>query len=281
VRSTFIAATAAAALIAAACSGSNNATAPPASPAAAPAPAAPAQETVTNNSIVTQISHPDEAMKSLASVAQPGDWKAYVNAGTAVSGSEKLKIAAALGMQAANGIAAEYAGDDASAEKLAASVKALADRLTLKSAALETLVAKTNTDLKEPDAARRSALVRADMAQLQDELKATFDRLGDGAAATMMVFGAWVEGVRMTASLLQAKYTPDASDALNRRNEAEYFLAAFSSAPAGADPLYAQLTPGLAKLRDAMAADKSHHLDKAAVTAIQAAATDLSGLLRK
>jgi hypothetical protein len=30
-----------------------------------------------------------------------------------------------------------------------------------------------------------------------------------------------------------------------------------------------------------VAADKSHHLDKAAVTAIQAAATDLSGLLRK
>ncbi len=280
-RSTFIAATAAAALIAAACSGSNNATAPPASPAPAAAPAAPAQETVTNNSIVTQISHPDEAMKSLASVAQPGDWKPFVNAGTAVSGSEKLKIAAAIGIQAANGIAAEYAGDDAAAEKLAASVKTLADRLTLKSAALETLVAKTNTDLKEPDAARRSALVRADMAQLQDELKATFDRLGDGAAATMMVFGAWVEGVRMTASLLQAKYSPDASDALNRRNEAEYFLASFSSAPAGADPLYAQLTPGLAKLRDAMAADKSHHLDKAAIGAIQAAAADLSGLLRK
>jgi hypothetical protein len=281
VRSTLIAATAAAALAVAGCSGSNNASAPPAASAPAPAPAAPAQETITNNSIVTQISHPDEAMKSLASTAQPADWKPYVDAGTAVTGSEKLKVAAAIGMQAANGIAAEYAGDDATAEKLATSVKELADRLSLKSAALETLVAKTNTDLKEPDAEKRSALVRGDLAELQDELKATFDRLGDGAAATMMVFGAWIEGVRMTSSLLQAKYTADASDALNRRNEAEYFLASFAAAPSGADPLYAQLTPGLGRLRDAMSADKSHHLDKAAVTAIQKAAAELSGLLRK
>ena len=276
---TLIALSVAAAFAAAGCSGGNTNT--PSTPPPAAAPAAPAAETVTNNTIVTQISHPDEAMKALGSSAQAADVKPFINASTAVAGSDKLKVAAAIGMQSANGIAAEFAGDNDTAEKLATSIKGLADRLSLKSSALETLVAKTNTDLKEPDAAKRSSLVRGDLAQLQEELKGTFDRLGDGGAATMMVFGGWVEGVRITAGLLQAKYSADASDVLNRRNEAEYFLATFAAAPKNADPIYAQLTAGVTKLRDAMTADKSHHIDKASVGAIQAAATDLAGLLRK
>ena len=267
----------AAAVMTAACSGGTTTTTSSPPPAATPPPA----ESVTNNSIVTQISNPDEAMKALGAAASPADVKAQVNASTAVASSDKLKVAAAIGMQAANGIAAEFAGDNESAEKLATSIKGLADRLSLKSAALETLVAKTNADLKEPDAAKRSAAVRGDLAQIQDELKATLDRLGDGSTATMMLFGAWVEGVRITSSLLNAKYTADASDVLNRRAEADYFLASFAAAPKKADPIYAELTAGVTKLRDAMTADKTHHVDKASVAAIQTAAGDLSGLLRK
>jgi hypothetical protein len=181
----------------------------------------------------------------------------------------------------ANGVVAQYAGDDASAQKLAQSVKSLADRISLRSAALESLVAKSAQDFKEPDATRRSALVRADMRQIQDELKATLDRLGDGAAATLMIFGAWIEGVRISSSMLQAKYEAGASDVLNRMNEAEHFLAHFAGMPAKADPLYAQITPALKRLRDAMTADKNHQISAASVKAIQAAATEIAGLLRK
>ncbi len=263
---------------AAGCSGGSSS--PPPAPAATPAPA-PAQQPVTNNTIVTQISNPDEAMKSLAALATPDAVKPHLDAGTAVTSTGKLNIVAAIGMQSANGIVAQYAGDDASAQKLAQSVKSLADRISLRSAALESLVAKSAQDFKEPDATRRSELVRADMRQIQDELKATLDRLGDGAAATMMIFGAWIEGVRISSAMLQAKYDAGASDVLNRKNEAEYFLAHFAGMPAKADPLNAQITPALRRLYGAMTADKNHQIGAASVKAIQAAATEIAGLLRK
>jgi hypothetical protein len=253
---------------------------PPAS-SAQPAAAAPAQEPVTNNSIVTQISHPDEAMKALASVAQPADWKKHLNTSTAVSSSDKLAVMAAIGMQAANGIVAEYVGDDENAQKLATSIKGLADRQSLQSAALEQLVSKTSQDFREPDASKRSTLIRSDITDIQNELTATLNRLGDGAAATMIVFGAWVEGVRMASGVLQDHYDAAASDALNRRNEAEYFLASFSAMPSNAGGIYAQVIPPLKQIRDAMAPNQSHQLDAASIKTIQAAASTLAGLLRK
>jgi hypothetical protein len=263
------------------CSGNSSTPSNAPAPAAAPAAPAPQQEVITNNSIVSQISHPDEAMKALGSVAKATDWKGVVDASTAVSGSDKLKVSAAIGMQAANGVAAEYAGDDADAQKLATSVKGLADRLSLKSSALESLVSKTTSDFKEPDADKRSALVRTDLAQMQDELKATLDQLGQGADATMMVFGAWVEGVRMTSSVLKNSYNAAASGVLNRRSEADYFLAAFVAMPKNANPLYAQIVPTLTRLRDAMVASPSHQISAQAVGTIQSAASELAGLLRK
>jgi hypothetical protein len=262
------------------CSGNSSTPSNAPAPAAAPAPA-PQQEVITNNSIVSQISHPDEAMKALGSVAKAADWKGVVDASTAVSASDKLKVSAAIGMQAANGVAAEYAGDDADAQKLATSVKGLADRLSLKSSALESLVAKTTSDFKEPDAEKRSTLVRTDLAQMQDELKATLDQLGEGADATMMVFGAWVEGVRMTSTVLKNRYDAASSGVLNRRNEADYFLAAFVAMPKNANPLYAQIVPTLTRLRDAMVANPSHQVSAQAVGTIQSAASELAGLLRK
>jgi hypothetical protein len=262
------------------CSGNSSTPSNAPAPAAAPAPA-PQQEVITNNSIVSQISHPDEAMKALGSLAKAADWKGVVDASTAVSSSEKPKVAAAIGMQAANGVAAEYAGDDANAQKLATSVKGLADRLSLKSSALESLVSKTTSDFKEPDAAKRSALVRTDLAQMQDELKATLDQLGEGADATMMVFGAWVEGVRMTSSVLKNSYDAAASGVLNRRSEADYFLAAFVAMPKNANPLYGQIVPTLTRLRDAMVASPSHQISAQAVGTIQSAASELAGILRK
>ena len=254
---------------------------PPPAPAAAPAPApaAPAPQ-VSTNTIVTQISQPDEALKALAGV-KPADWKQYVDTGTAVSGSDKSKVALAIGMQAANAVVAAYAGDDASAEKLATSIKGLTERLSLKSAQLETLISKTATDLKEPDAAKRTATVRNDLADVQDEIKATLDRLGDGAAATLMVFGAWIEGVRISSAQLKAKYDATGSDVLNRRNEADFFLSSFAAAPADADPVYGQVVPILKRIRDAMTANQSHQISAASVGAINAAAAEISALLRK
>lgn len=259
------------------CSGSST---PPPAPAATPAPA-PAAEALSNNTISTPISNPDEAMNALATLAQPADWKKHVDASTAVAASDKLKVAAAIGMQSANGMAAQYAGDDATAEKLATSIKGLADRLSLKSSGIEALVAKTAADFKEPDAAKRSALVRGDILRMQDELKGAFDRLGDGAAATLMVFGGWVEGVRMTSALLQAKYDATNSDVLNRRAEADYFLAQFAGMPSDSDPIYAQLTPALTRLRDAMTANASRQIPQPAVATIHSAAAELAGVLRK
>lgn len=254
---------------------------PPAASSQPAAASAPAQEPVTNNSIVTQISHPDEAMKALASVAQPADWKKHLNTGTAVSSSDKLAVMAAIGMQAANGIVAEYVGDDATAQKLATSIKGLADRQSLQSAALEQLVSKTSQDFKEPDADKRSRLIRMDITDIQNELTATLNRMGDGAASTMIVFGAWVEGVRMASGVLQDHYDAAASDALNRRNEADYFLASFSAMPSNAGGIYAQLVPPLKQIRDAMTPNQSHQLDAASIKTIQAAASTLAGLLRK
>lgn len=255
------------------CSGSSSSTPPPPPPPQA-------KEAVTNDSVVMQISHPDEAMKTLAGVAQPDDWKKFLNVGTAVSSTDKIKVAAAIGAQSANGVAAEYVGDNANAEKLATSIKGLADRLSLKSAAIESLVAKASADFKEPDADKRSKLVRVDIAQIQQELKATLDQLGDGSASTMMVFGAWIEGVRMASGVLQTRYDATASDVLNRKNEADYFLSTFAAVPAGGNPLYAQLKPALTKLRDAMTAGKSHDIGKASVDVIQASATEIANLLR-
>lgn len=251
---------------------------PPPAPAATTAPQ---EAPVTNNTIVTQLSRPDEAVAALASVQAPAEWKKYVSAETAVASTDKLKVVAAIGMQSANGVVSEYAGDEATAQALGESVKGLAKRLSLSSAELDRLVGKAAVDWKEPDAAKRSKLVRDDIVEIQDELKATLDRLGDGAASTMMLFGAWVEGVRMASTLLNGKYDATASSVLNRRHEAEYFLASFASAPSKADPLYAQLTPGLARLKDAMTVNASRQLDQKAIATIQTAATELAGLLRK
>ena len=257
--------------------------APPPGPAAGTAPAPPSASSppqISANTIVTQISQPDEALKALSGV-KPEDWKQYLDTGTAVSSSEKPKVALAIGMQSANAMVAAYAGDDAGAEKLATSVKGLADRLSLKSAQLETLVAKTATDLKEPDAAKRSAIVRSDIAAIQDEVKATLDRLGDGATSTLMLFGAWIEGVRISSAHLKAKYDAVASDVLNRKSEADFFLSSFAAAPSDAGPIYGQIVPILKRLRDAMVADPSHQISASSANAINAAASELSALLRK
>ena len=260
-----------------ACSGSE---APP--PASTPAPAAPAPPSTAPpvNTSVTQISDPDEAVKALSGVA-PADWKAYVDAGTSVSSSDRGKVAAAIGMQSANAAVAAYAGDDATAEKLATSIKGLTERLSVKSAELEKLVAKTAADIKEPDAAKRSAAVRADLIEMQDEVKATLDKLGDGGIANLMLFGAWIEGVRITSAALKAKYDATASDVLNRKSEADYFLSSFAAAPSSADPLYGQVTPILTRVRNGMTANASRQVSAGSVGEINAAATELSALLRK
>jgi hypothetical protein len=253
----------------------------PPSTSSTPAPAAPAPSPMAPpvNTIVTQISDPDEALKALTNV-KPEEWKTYIDAGTSVSGNDRPKVAVAIGMQSANAVVAAYAGDDPTADKLATSIKGLTERLSVKSAELEKLVAKTATDLKEPDAAKRSAAVRADLVQMQDEVKATLDKLGDGAVANLMLFGAWIEGVRITSAAVKAKYDATASDVLNRRSEADYFLSSFAAAPGG-DPLYGQITPALRRVREGMAANASHQISAASVGEINAAATELSALLRK
>jgi phosphoglycolate phosphatase-like HAD superfamily hydrolase len=188
------------------------------------------QQTPTGGNIFIQrLSNPDEALNALLKDTDSATWRKYLDASTEIKTTDRKKICYHIGVKSANALLSVFLDDYDTAEKISASIKDAANKLNIKSDAIETIAKQLVQDLAEKDEKVKQTKVKQTLNTLKDEVIKALNDIGNKSEAVMIEFGAWIEAIRQTSSIILENYSPQTASALLRKGEAEYFKANFGS----------------------------------------------------
>ena len=182
------------------------------------------------NIFIFRLSNPDEALNSLIQETNPEDWAAYQNTSADIPASaDREVICYHIGVKSANALLSVFLEDYETAEGIAQSIKKAADQLNIRSDEIETIAKQLVEDLEEKDEQAKAVKVKQTLNMLKDEVISVLNDIGNEAEAVMIEYGAWIDALRQTSSIIADGYSEKAASALLRSGEAEYFKRNFAS----------------------------------------------------
>ena len=226
---------------------------------------------------ILRLSNPDEALNALLLETDPAQWNKYQDKSTEITTSDRQVICYHIGVKSANALIAVFLNDYETAEKISTSIKDAANKLNIKSDEVETIAKQLASDLEEKDEKVKSRNVKQTLNMLQDAVVKALNSIGNKEEAMMIEFGAWIESIRLTSSIIMDDYSIVSASTLLRKLEAEYFMENFAFLNINSPSTeYVELIDAVSKLQALMQADANNSISQKAVSTINYIASQIN-----
>jgi hypothetical protein len=230
-----------------------------------------------NNIIIFRLSNPDEALNSLIADTDVSLWTKYQDNRTDITATDREVICYHIGVKSANALLSVFLNDYETAEKISESIKGAANKLNIKSDDIETVAKELVNALTEKDAKKKASEVKRTLNLLKDAVIEALTAIGNKGEAVMIEFGAWIEALRQTSSIILENYSVKTASALMRKGEAEYFKANFGSLNLHKPKeRYKELLDDTSKLLDLMVPGASNTISQEVVGEINALTIEIN-----
>lgn len=230
----------------------------------------------SGNILVEELSNPDEALLVLTESIDKDLWGKYLKKDDAVPSGSDAEIGFSLGVKSANSLLAVFLNDYDTAEKLAKSLQAGAEKLNVQSAEIEATAKQLGEDLKETDEEAKDQLVKGRLNKLREQVIYTLKDIGNKEVSLMMELGVWAEGMRQVSGLVKDDYSKQVSQVLLRLQEVEYFMKSFGLLKAKADSdKYDDLLEALSKVQEILDSVENKVVPKSDVETIHSIMTGI------
>jgi hypothetical protein len=229
------------------------------------------------NIFIFRLSNPDEALNALLKDTDSATWAKFQDTSTDITSGDRERICYNIGVKSANALLAVFLDDYDTAEKISGAIKDAANKLNIKSDNIEAVAKKLVEDLGEKDEAAKKTKVKQTLNALKDEVIEALNSIGNKPESVMIEFGAWIEAIRQTSSIILENYSKDAATALLRKGEAEYFKANFGSFNLNSPSArYKALLDSTSQLLELMKPGPGNSFSEEAVRAINDLATQIN-----
>ncbi|MBN1696815.1 MAG: hypothetical protein JW881_04820 [Spirochaetales bacterium] len=241
----------------------------------------PQEKPLQHNIIIFRLSNPDEALNALIADTDISLWSAWLDTSSGITATDREVICYHIGVKSANALLAVFLNDYETAEKISGSIKDAADRLNIKSDEIETAAKGLVDALGEKDENKKAQLVKKALNSLKDVVIEALEAIGNRGESVMIEFGAWIEALRQTSSIILENYSMKTASALVRKAEAGYFKARFTDLNLQHQkPRYKNILEMTSKLLDLMSLDETGSISRDVVEQINALAIEINGMVK-
>jgi hypothetical protein len=229
------------------------------------------------NIIIFRLSNPDEALNSLIADTDVSQWAKFQDNRIDITATDREVICYHIGVKSANALLSVFLNDYTTAEKISESIKGAANKLNIKSDDIETVAKELVDALKEKDEKKKASEVKRTLNLLKNAVIEALSEIGNRGEAVMIEFGAWIEALRQTSSIILENYSVKTAAALMRKMEAEYFKTNFGSLNLHKPRTrYKELLDETSKLLDLMVPTEANIISKEVVGTINALTKEIN-----